>query len=121
MNTRLALLSLCVVGCFALVGVCANAQTQPETQNTETAEVPEINTEVVTEDDQRKRKPPRQATHNIGLKNGTDVICKKEKKKGTRLRVHKTCKTRAQWDVERLQAKRGLDEYKAQTSIGQAR
>jgi hypothetical protein len=103
------------------VGVSANAQTQSETQNSETTETPEINSEVITEDDQRTRKPPRQATHNIGLKNGTDVICKKSKTKGTRLRVHKTCKTRAQWDVERLAAKQGLGEYKAQTSIGQSR
>ena len=118
MDIRSILIVLGTIGLVTSVSSMAVAQSEIAKQQVSTSE---LNSEIVTEDDQRTRKPPRQATHNIGLKNGTDVICKKEKKKGTRLRVHKTCKTRAQWDVERLQAKQGLDEYKAQTSIGQSR
>lgn len=118
MNMRSVLMAMGTVGFFVFASTIATAQSETQEKPAETSE---LNSEVITEDDQRTRKPPRQATHNIGLKNGTDVICKKEKKKGTRLRVHKTCKTRAQWDVERLAAKQGLDEYKAQTSIGQSR
>ncbi|NNC36061.1 MAG: hypothetical protein HKO02_01285 [Hyphomonadaceae bacterium] len=118
MKFRQIFIALGAFGLMASAGTLAYAQVDKQDLPADNSE---LNSEVITEDDQKKRKPPRQATHNIGLKNGTDVICKKSKKKGTRLRAEKICKTRAQWDVERLNTKRNLDEIKSRTSVGQAR
>ena len=107
MKLRSALISLSTIGLL----VSASSITFAQSDAQDPAPVTSVlNKEIVTEDDQRKRKLPRQATHNIGLKNGTDIICKKTEQRGTRLRAKKICKTRAQWDVERLEMKRNLEE-----------